>query len=94
MRNWRRRSARPRPGNRGQFDGDDGVPEPSAWALGSGYEAAFDLNDLNEQIEREYQTMLDGAIDTAAGGLPVSKILRRGPPGRRSSQRHVHMITT
>jgi nucleotide-binding universal stress UspA family protein len=57
------------------------VPEPSAWALGSGYEAAFDLNDLNEQIEREYQTMLDGAIDTAPGGLPVSKVLRRGPAG-------------
>jgi hypothetical protein len=35
------------------------VLEPSAWALGSGYEPAVDLQDLSKQIEREYQAMLE-----------------------------------
>jgi nucleotide-binding universal stress UspA family protein len=57
------------------------VPDPSAWALGSGYEATFDLEDLNEQIDREYQTMLDGALDTVPGDLPVHQGPARGPAG-------------
>ena len=40
------------------------VPEPSAWALGSGYAPAVDLNDLSRQIEREYQAMLDATVDS------------------------------
>ena len=46
------------------------VPEPSAWALGSGYEPAVDLHDLSRQIEREYQAMLDAAVDSAARRSP------------------------
>ena len=57
------------------------VPEPSAWALGSGYEPAVDLQDLSRQIEREYQTMLDAAVDTLPDDLPVTKVLTRGPAG-------------
>jgi nucleotide-binding universal stress UspA family protein len=57
------------------------VPEPSTWALGSGYEAPVDLHDLNRQIEREYQTMLDAAVDALPDDLPVTKVLARGPAG-------------
>ena len=57
------------------------VPEPSAWALGSGYEPAVDLHDLSRQIEREYQAMLDAAVDTLPDDLPVTKVLTRGPAG-------------
>jgi nucleotide-binding universal stress UspA family protein len=57
------------------------VPEPSTWALGSGYEPAVDLHDLSRQIEREYQTMLDAAVDTLPDDLPVTKVLTRGPAG-------------
>ena len=57
------------------------VPEPSAWALGSGYEPAVDLHDPNKQVEREYQTMLDAAVDTLPDDLPVTKVLTRGPAG-------------
>ena len=57
------------------------VPEPSAWALGSGYEPAVDLQDLSKQIEREYQAMLDAAVDTLPDDLPVTKVLTRGAAG-------------
>jgi nucleotide-binding universal stress UspA family protein len=57
------------------------VPEPSAWALG-GYGTPVDLRDLTNQIEREYQTMLDVAIDTVPDDLPVTKVLKRGAAGR------------
>ncbi len=57
------------------------VPEPSTWALGSGYEPAVDLHDLSRQIEREYQTMLDAAAGALPDDLPVTKVLTRGPAG-------------
>ena len=57
------------------------VPEPSTWALGSGYEPAVDLQDLSKQIEREYQAMLDAAVDTLPDDLPVTKVLTRGAAG-------------
>ena len=54
------------------------VPEPSAWALGSGYAPAVDLNDLSRQIEREYQAMLDATVDTRAQRPPSQE----GPHAR------------
>lgn len=57
------------------------VPEPSAWALSSGYEAAVNVNELNAQIEAEYQTMLDGAVEAVPDDVPVTKVVRRGPAG-------------
>jgi nucleotide-binding universal stress UspA family protein len=57
------------------------VPEPSAWALGSGYAPAVDLDDLSRQIEREYEAMLDAAVDTVVNDLPLTKVLRRGAAG-------------
>jgi nucleotide-binding universal stress UspA family protein len=57
------------------------VPEPSAWALGSGFETPVDLNDLNRQVEREYQAMLDATVDAVPSDLPVKKVLTRGPAG-------------
>jgi nucleotide-binding universal stress UspA family protein len=57
------------------------VPEPSTWALSSGYGAAVNLDELMAEIEREYQTMLDGALDTMAHDVPINKVLTRGPAG-------------
>jgi nucleotide-binding universal stress UspA family protein len=57
------------------------VPEPSTWALSSGYGAAVNLDALMAEIELEYQTMLDRALDTMADDVPVNKILARGPAG-------------
>ena len=57
------------------------VPEPSTWALSSGYGAAVNLDALMAEIELEYQTMLDSALDTMDDDVPVNKILTRGPAG-------------
>jgi nucleotide-binding universal stress UspA family protein len=57
------------------------VPEPSTWALSDGYGAAVNLDALMAEIELEYQTMLDRALDTMADDVPVNKILTRGPAG-------------
>jgi nucleotide-binding universal stress UspA family protein len=57
------------------------VPEPSTWALGTGYEPPVDLTDLGRQIEREYEAMLDATVDAVADDLPVTKVLARGAAG-------------
>ena len=71
------------------------VPEPSTWALGSGYEPAVDMHDLSRQIEREYQTMLDAAADARTRAIFRSpRSSRADPPVRRSSPRRRRAITT
>jgi nucleotide-binding universal stress UspA family protein len=70
------------------------VPEPSTWTLSSGYGAAVNLDELTAEIEREYQTMLDGALDTVPDDLPVKRSSRADPRARQSSQRHAQTITT
>jgi nucleotide-binding universal stress UspA family protein len=57
------------------------APEPSAWTLGGGFDVPINLSDLNEQINREYQTMLDAAVATVPDDLPVTKVLQHGAAG-------------
>ena len=70
------------------------VPEPSAWALGSGYEPAVDLHDLSKQIEREYQAMLDATVDSVPATSRSRRSSRADPPARRSSPRRGPATTT
>lgn len=57
------------------------VPEPSVWALGGGYGVPVNLDDLSQQVEREYQAMLDAAVDSVPDDLSVTKILKHGAAG-------------
>jgi nucleotide-binding universal stress UspA family protein len=57
------------------------VPEPSAWTLGGGFDVPISLSELNEQIRREYQTMLDTAVATVPDDLPVTTVLKPGAAG-------------
>jgi nucleotide-binding universal stress UspA family protein len=57
------------------------VPQPTVWALGGGYATSVDLEDLSRQIEGEYQSMLDAAIDAVAVDLPIAKVVKHGPAG-------------
>jgi nucleotide-binding universal stress UspA family protein len=57
------------------------APEPSTWTLGGGFDMAINLPDLNQQIRREYQTMLDAAVATVPDELPVTTVLRHGAAG-------------
>jgi nucleotide-binding universal stress UspA family protein len=55
------------------------APEPARlWAVGLGYGDPLNLHDLGDEVERQYQSMLDGARDSVPEDVPVSAILNRG----------------
>jgi nucleotide-binding universal stress UspA family protein len=61
------------------------VPDPSAWLMGG---AAYggggiDFDALAKETEREYQELLDGAVDSLPEDLPVTKVLAHGRPADR-----------
>ncbi len=57
------------------------VPEVSSWVLGSPDVSGLDLDAFIRETEREYRTLLDEAVSSGAGSLPVTKLLARGPAG-------------
>jgi nucleotide-binding universal stress UspA family protein len=57
------------------------VPESAVWALGGGYAVPVNIDDFSQQLEREYQRLLVGAVDAVPADLPVTKLLRRGAAG-------------
>ena len=64
------------------------MPEPSRWLTGgSAYAATVDLETLGKELEREYQELLDAAVDAVPESIPVTKILARGRPGERILER-------
>ena len=65
--------------NRGRLTVLAVAPEPSVWAF-SGYGVPVDVDGLSGQIERACFAMLDRAVSGIPSDLPVTKILRRGPP--------------
>jgi nucleotide-binding universal stress UspA family protein len=56
------------------------APAPSVWAM-SGYDVPIDVDRVSKELEREYQSMLDGAVNRIPADLPVTKILKQGAPG-------------
>jgi nucleotide-binding universal stress UspA family protein len=55
------------------------APEPSRlWAVGLGYGDPLNLHGLGDRVERQYQSMLDGALHTVPPDVPVTAILKRG----------------
>jgi nucleotide-binding universal stress UspA family protein len=60
------------------------VPDHGSW-LGGGaaYGGGVDTRALAEETEREYQRLLDAAVNTVPADLPVTKLLCRGRPGER-----------
>jgi nucleotide-binding universal stress UspA family protein len=69
--------------NRAQLTVMTVVPDPSTWVLGDGYgyAAPINLNELKEQTERRYQTMLQAAVDGMHESLPVTSIVAHGAAG-------------
>ena len=66
--------------NRGRLSVITVTPEPSVWAF-SGYGSPVAVDGLGEQLEHEYQCLLDEAIATVPADLPVTKILKCGAIG-------------
>jgi nucleotide-binding universal stress UspA family protein len=56
------------------------APAPSVWAM-SGYDVPIDVDRVSKELEREYQSMLDGAVNGIPADLPVTKILKQGAAG-------------
>jgi nucleotide-binding universal stress UspA family protein len=56
------------------------VPEPSQWAANA-YWVPLDVHDLGAEIERAHHDLLEAAVETVPGDLPVTKILGRGHAG-------------
>ena len=57
------------------------APEPTDWAMVTGYTAPVSVAAINEQSERGYQTVLDAAVDSVPGDIPVTKLLKHGAAG-------------
>ena len=56
------------------------APAPSVWAM-SGYDVPIDVDRVSKELEREYQSMLDGAVRRIPADIPVTKILKQGAAG-------------
>jgi nucleotide-binding universal stress UspA family protein len=65
-------------GNNGRLTVMAVVPTDTVWGLGQIYGVPVDLAALGKEVERDYQAMLDGAVDAVPGDIPVTKILKRG----------------
>lgn len=60
------------------------APDPSGWsAAGSmdGFGAPVDLVEVNEQLERQYATLLEEAMGRIPSMMAATPLLRRGSPG-------------
>jgi nucleotide-binding universal stress UspA family protein len=68
--------------NRGTLTVMSVAPEPSVWAM-SGYDVPINVDRVSKEMERQYQCLLDGAMESVPADLPVKKILTRGPAGPR-----------
>jgi nucleotide-binding universal stress UspA family protein len=59
------------------------VPDSSGWMLGSpGYVPAVNLEELNAEVEREYEQMLDAAVSALTADASVEKVLAHGAAAR------------
>lgn len=57
------------------------APEPALWGMGGEYWAPVNADDLGAQVERAYQGMLDGAVETVPADVSVTKLLAHGVAG-------------
>lgn len=55
------------------------MPTTNPWALGGGYYVPVNLDELDQQSERNYQRVLDDAVNVVPGDIPVTSLLKRGP---------------
>jgi nucleotide-binding universal stress UspA family protein len=55
------------------------VPKANPWALGGGYYVPVDLDELQQQVQRNYERTLGAAIAAwVPDDMPVTGIVRRG----------------
>jgi nucleotide-binding universal stress UspA family protein len=57
------------------------VPDSSAGGLDFGYAVLGEFNAFNDEVEREYESRLDAAVDTVPDEISVHKVLTHGGAG-------------
>jgi nucleotide-binding universal stress UspA family protein len=59
------------------------VPDPTTWLVsGAGY-AGFDFEALEQETEREYQKLVEDAVDRLPEDISVTKLIAHGRAGQR-----------
>ena len=56
------------------------VPQAPAW-IAAGYGIPADHIKPDPEVERRYEAVLGGALDSVGRGLPVTGVLKHGSPG-------------
>jgi len=70
--------------NHGRLTVMTSVPDPSVWLLtGGAYGGGIDQQALLDEVEQEYQQLLDRAVDSVPADVSVTKHLVHGRPGDR-----------
>lgn len=60
------------------------VPDTSSWLVSAaGYGVDIDFEALGRETDREYQELLDSAVDGLPEDLSVTKVLAHGRAGKR-----------
>lgn len=63
------------------------IPDPSPWVASGAYAAPTLLDSLGEAAEREYDSLLLGAVESLPEGLPAERVLTHGAPGPKIVER-------
>jgi nucleotide-binding universal stress UspA family protein len=60
------------------------VPDPSTWLLGgAAYSGGIDFEAIARETEREYDELLESAVEQVPQDLSVTKVLAHGRPAER-----------
>ncbi len=57
------------------------VPKTSIYATGGGYATPVHIEDLTEQRERAYESVLDAGVRAVPDDVSVTRLLKHGSPG-------------
>ena len=58
------------------------IPEPSVWALGDGYGAPVNVDELRQEALVSRRAALDRAVEEVPADLPVTSLIKHGPPAQ------------
>ena len=58
------------------------IPEPSVWALGDGYGAPVNVDELRQEALVSRRNALDRAVEAMPADLPVTSLIKHGPPAQ------------
>ena len=58
------------------------VPEPAVWALGDGYGAPVNVDELRQEALVSRRNALDRVVEAMPADLAVTSLIKHGPPAQ------------